>query len=82
MIKIWIKLIKKDKIIKHECIIFETTRIKFFEMISTCCEKIDIETPVILNKHYEDYIKFNSLTFVESDFIDTVYFDKFVLEKG
>lgn len=81
MLKIWAKIIKNDKIINTTVVEFDTNRISFFELVKSVCEKLDLATPVLLNKHYEDLRKFNLCTFTKNDFIEKINFDRLLIEK-
>ena len=84
MVRIWAKVIKKDKIISD--IIFERYETfsvdNFFDYISNICENLNIATPVILSKHIFHYLTFNLATFLPQDFPEEIDFDKFVIEEA
>ena len=50
--------------------------------MSSICEKLDIATPIILNKHIYHYVAFKNTTFLPVDFPESVDFDKFVIEEA
>ncbi|MBE7707037.1 MAG: hypothetical protein E7Z91_07350 [Cyanobacteria bacterium SIG30] len=52
----------------------------FFDMLKTLCEKLNISTPVLLDKHVYDFNDFHMCMFSPDDFIEEVLFDRFVLE--
>ncbi len=82
MIKMWAKVMIKDKIIKQT--VFkkdgEIDYSEFFDYISTMCEKLDISTPVIIKPHIFHYAKYNVVKFTKNDFVDSINFDKLVVE--
>lgn len=82
MIKIWAKVIKNDKIIK-QAVLEKDGQIdysEFFSYVRELCETLDIPTPVIIKTHLFNYAKYNVLRFKKDDFVDTISFDKLVLE--
>jgi MinD superfamily P-loop ATPase len=82
MFKIWAKIMKNHKLVKD--IIYTNYNSfngdDFFEYVMEICKELDIETPIILNKHLNYLEEFNSTKFDSSDFIDKVKFDFLVLE--
>lgn len=82
MFKIWARTIKKDKIIK-ECIYskrhnFDSKR--FFEYLMDICKELDLETPIALKKHINNFEEFNSTKFISADFLQEIDFDYLILE--
>ncbi len=84
MIRIWAKVISNDKIIKQY--MFEKTEImdysQFFSYVSEICNKLDIPTPVIIKTHLFNYAKYNVLKLKKDDFVESVNFDRLVLENA
>lgn len=84
MIRIWAKVLKKDKIIKQY--IFEKDGAidysEFFDYLKNICENLDIATPVLIKTHLFNYAKYNNVRFVQADFVERVDFDKLVLENA
>ena len=80
MIKIWGKVVKDEKIIKQFVVEVEPKKCTFFDMLKQLCEGLDIPTPVLLNKHVMDFNKFSMTLFKPADFVEKVYFDKFIIE--
>ena len=76
MIKIWGKILAKEKIAKST--IVEAT--SFFDMLMGVCQKLNIPTPVLLDKHVMDFNRFRRCEFKPNDFIEAVVFDRFVLQ--
>ena len=84
MIRIWAKVIKKDKIIKQ----FTLERFEpmdyslFYDYLREICENLDVSTPCLLKTHIFNYAKYRNVRFTQSDFVDTIDFDKLVLENA
>ena len=84
MIRIWAKVMKKDKIIKQYML--ERTETmdysEFFSYLQEICENLDVATPVLIKTHLFNYAKYNNVRFTQSDFVETIDFDKLVLENA
>ena len=80
MINVWGKIFVNEKIVKHFTVSVQTRECTFFDMIKNLCEGLDIPTPVLLNKHITDFNKFSMTLFKPVDFIESVKFDKFIVE--
>ena len=80
MIKIWGKVILKEKIAKSKTVLVDETNTTFFDMLTNMCQQLNIATPVLLDKHVYDFNLFHVSIFKPEDFIDEVYFDSFVLQ--
>lgn len=82
VVKIWAKVMKKDKILKQ--FVFEREETMdyshFFDYLSEICFNLDISTPVLIKTHLFDYAKYNVVKFTKSDFVESITFDKLVLE--
>ena len=82
MIRIWAKTLKKDKIEKQ----FVFTKdgdidySEFFSYLKTICESLDIPTPVLIKTHLFHFAKYNVVRFKADDFVESVNFDKLILE--
>lgn len=55
---------------------------RFHEYVAELCHDMDIPTPVILRSHTNSFQAFNIAVFRPSDFVESVGFDKFVLENA
>ena len=84
MIRIWAKVMKKDKIINQY--MFEKDGSidysEFFDYLREICENLDIATPVLIKTHLFNYAKYNNVRFTAADFVETISFDKLVLENA
>ena len=82
MIRIWFKVLKKDKILKQY--VFEKQGVidysEFFEYVRESCENLDIPTPIVIKTHIFNYAKYNFVRFTNDDFVEEIPFDKLVLE--
>ena len=84
MIRIWAKVLKKDKIVK-QCVFERFSPMdysEFFDYLREICETLDIATPVLIKTHLFNYAKYNNVRFTQSDFVETINFDKLVLENA
>ena len=84
MIRIWAKVVKKDKILKQT--VYEREGITdysmFFDYTREICETLDIPTPVVIKTHIFNYAKYNTVKFTKADFVERVEFDKLVFENA
>ena len=84
MIRIWAKVMKKDKILKQYMFekFTEMDYSEFFSYLKDICENLDISTPVLIKTHLFNYAKYNVVRFTQSDFVEQISFDKLVLENA
>ncbi len=84
MIRIWAKVMKKDKICKSY--VYESPDMmdyaEFFNYVREICEVLDIPTPIIIKTHLFNYAKYNNVKFKADDFVESIDFDKLVLENA
>ena len=82
MIRIWAKTLCKGKIQKEY--IFEKYEnmdySMFYDYVREICENLDIATPIIIKTHLFNYAKYNVVRFTKDDFVESIDFDKLVLE--
>ena len=84
MIRIWAKVMKKDKILKQYVLerFEEMDYSEFFNYVSEICQNLDVPTPVIIKTHLFNYAKYNVVRFKKDDFVESIDFDKLVLENA
>jgi len=84
MIRIWAKVMKKDKILAQYMLEKAETMdySKFFDYLREICEHLDIATPILIKTHLFNYAKYNTVRFNKDDFLDSINFDKLVLENA
>ncbi|MBE5742079.1 MAG: hypothetical protein E7360_02020 [Clostridiales bacterium] len=77
MVKLWIKVIKDDKIVKDTVVEkFEKFEYSAFaDYLSEACYTLDLATPVVIKNHIFNYAKYNVVRFLPSDFLEPVDFD-------
>ena len=84
MIRIWAKVLKNNKIIKQT--IYERLGTmdysEFYTYLSEICQTLDLPTPVLIKTHLFNYAKYNSVKFIQDDFVESLDFDKLVLENA
>lgn len=82
MFRIWAKIMKEDHIEKQ--FVYESdkkfTYSLFFRYLADICTELDVPTPVLLKAHAFNYAKFNHVIFRPRDFMESIDFDKLVLE--
>ncbi len=84
MIRIWAKVMKKDKILKQYMLEKQGSMdySLFFDYLREICENLDIATPVLIKTHLFNYAKYNNVRFTANDFVEEIPFDKLVLENA
>ncbi len=84
MLRIWARTTNEGKITRsfiYESIdnFSEDTIRKHIEKM---CHEIDIPTPIILKSHIKNYVDFNYSTFLPRDFVESIDFDRFIIENA
>lgn len=84
MLRIWARTMNEGKITRsyiYESIdnFSEATIRKHIEKI---CHEIDIPTPIILKSHITNYVDFNNSSFLPRDFVESIDFDRFIIENA
>lgn len=83
MTKVWARAMTKDKIVLDR--VFELgddfDDDNFFQQVASICQAMDVSTPVVLQKHISEMKKFNHAAFLANEFIESVNFDKFIVER-
>lgn len=84
MLKIWGRVIKKNKIVK-EAIVTSDIEDSYQENLKQCikeiCYKLDISKPYWLPPNVEEYNNRRKTTFDKNHFIDEIDFDKFIIQE-
>ena len=75
--KFWGKLKTEDKIIKD--IVVTCGDLK--TAVAAICNEFDLSKPIILEKHLNETASFNRTVFYPDDFVESVTFDSFEIEK-
>lgn len=55
---------------------------RFNEYLVEICHEMDEPTPIVLKTHIKNFHSFNIVTFKPEDFVESVYFDKLILENA
>jgi hypothetical protein len=84
MLKIWAKTVSDDKITRD--LMFKRFEKfidgNFIDYLIEICYELDIPTPVVLKAHVQNFLKFRTVKFIESDFVEAVDFKQLVLENA
>jgi hypothetical protein len=75
--KFWGKLKTEDRIYRD--IIVNGDDLK--SAVAAMCDEFDLSKPLILEKHLSEAASFNRTVFYPDDFVETVSFDSFEIEK-
>ncbi len=82
MLKLWVKILKGEKIIKQFTYTREEKLVysQFLEYLMDICNSLDIPTPVLLKTHIFNLAKFSMVKFKQRDFVESIDFDFLVIE--
>lgn len=82
MVRIWAKVYRSEHIEKQFTFSKDAafSYADFFGYLAEICDTLDIPTPVLLKAHILNYAKFHHAVFRPRDFVESVSFDKLVLE--
>lgn len=82
MYKIWLRTIKKDKMVINKTFAFddEFEPKNFSNIVASMCHSLDLPNPVILSYHVRNFDKFHTVSFKKDDFVEKVGFDKMTIE--
>lgn len=71
--KIWVKLIKKHKIVDDKVVVCQKDKPQ--KALYQACKELDLSQPIWLDKNERDWQNFALTSFRPEDFIDAVSFD-------
>ena len=84
MVRIWARTMVESKITRSY--IYESIdsfkEDELYKHIEKMCHELDIPTPVILKSHIKNYVDFNNAVFLPRDFIESIDFEKFIIENA
>ena len=81
-IKIYARTMDHDKVLTDNVLVLpEFDRDSFYDFVSSVCQSMDLSTPVVLEKHYNQMQKFNHCVFLPNEFVESVDFMRFVIER-
>ncbi len=80
--KIWARLVTDNKL-RRDMIYrspLSMTEAHYEIWIREICDQLDIPTPVLLETHYVNFVRFHNTRFKQDDFIESLGYDRFVVE--
>ena len=84
MVRIWAKIMKDNKLKKD--LIYESIDTfsinDLYLYMQEICHKFDEPAPVVLKTHENNFLNFNTCTFLPRDFVESVNFDKLIIENA
>lgn len=84
MPRIWGKLMKDNKMIQEEIVVSNSQK-EYEKDLEICikeiCNRLDISNPYWLPTNYKEFERMNKTTFNEDNFMEDIYFDKFIIEE-
>lgn len=79
---LWAKILKENRLIKDVVItVCDFKNELLHDYIKEICYKLDLETPILLSKHYKSIVCYNTVKFTRDDFVDYIDFDGLLIEK-
>ena len=79
---LWAKIIKENRLIKDTMItVYDFKNTLLHDYVKEICYKLDLETPILLSKHYKYIVAYNLIKFTKDDFVDYIDFDSLLIEK-
>lgn len=80
MFRIWAKIIINEKLVKDTMLEISSYDFhKFNSYMQEIAYRLDIPTPVIINRHIINFTVYNNTTFLSDDFVESINFDKLVI---
>ena len=83
MIKLWAKLYKDHKILRHTTLNIYEEKMDyslFFDYVSHLSHELDAPTPLVIKDSIFNFAKFNYVKFVPSDYVEKIDFDYLIIE--
>ncbi len=80
--KIWIRLLTDNKLVKdkiYHCDTINSTE-KMEEVLRDVCHELDLATPVVLDTHFLNFIRFHNAKFRPDDFVEELGYDIMIVE--
>lgn len=80
--KIWIRLLTDNKLVKDKiwhCDTINSTD-KMESELREICHELDIPTPVVLDTHFINFVRFHNAKFRQDDFVETLDYDIMIVE--
>ncbi len=82
--KVWAKIVTQQKIKKDVVREFSPARPSdsrgWHEVLAELARPLDLACPVLLGKHVQELARFGRTSFLPSDFLESVAFDRFEVE--
>ena len=80
--KLWFKIMHNDRMVYHttECNDLPLSREEYERTLADICQRCNLSTPVSLVPHFLSLVKFNVTEYLPRDFIESVDFDKVIVE--
>ncbi|MDI9521279.1 MAG: hypothetical protein QM308_09060 [Bacillota bacterium] len=75
---IWVREIKKNRIIKD--VTAPCPDGDWESALVIACRSLDIEMPLVVNRHHRDFEEFRQLRFLPEHFLESVPFDRLEVE--
>lgn len=82
MTKLWVKLIKNQRIILSKIVEIDEAyhSSRLYEFVVQVCYQMDIPTPTVIYSHKYNFTNFNLIKFKSDDFVEEIDFDILSIE--
>lgn len=78
MIQLWVRAIKKHRIVRSETVPYEGD---LLTSLGELCTLLDISRPLFLGKHEREWTQFGMTSFTRDHFVESIPFDKIEIEQ-
>lgn len=76
---LWLREIKRNKIVK-DCVV-ACPDMGWEQALVAGCRQLDLEVPMIMQRHRQDMADFGQLRFLPEHFLESVGFDRLEVER-
>ena len=80
--KLWVRLMTDNRLKRDK--VYFVNNINSLELLEESlrdiCHDMDIPTPIILDAHFKNFIRFHNAKFKQEDFVETLDYDMLIVE--
>ena len=80
--KLWVRLMTDNRLKRDK--VYFVNNINSLELLEESlrdiCHDMDIPTPIILDAHFKNFIRFHNAKFIQDDFVETLDYDMLIVE--
>lgn len=75
---VWARVLKEQKVLND--LIYSSEKESFEQMLRNICQKLDLPTPLVLEKHKKQFKMFGQAKFISEEFVESVDLDRLIIE--